>query len=92
MNIPSNTTPDEFFTYYCTDARAVAFYEKAALSIAKDEAETARLRRRIELAEEQVYFARELLDTIEHELNSATRLTEFKKYFARLLENSYFER
>lgn len=91
MTIPSNTTPDEFFTYYCTDERAVTFYEKAAINIAKDEAETARLRRRIELAEEQCYFARELIEQIE-QAASELNMRDFRKALARFLDNSYFER
>lgn len=91
MNMPSNTTPDEFFTYYCTDERAVTFYERAALNTAKDEAELTRLRRRIDLVEEQVYFARELIEQIE-DAAKQLNIRDFRKALARFLDNSFFER
>lgn len=29
VHIPSNTTPEEFFKYYCTDENAKEFYQEA---------------------------------------------------------------
>jgi hypothetical protein len=48
--------------------------------------------RRLELLEEQLYFANELIDNLEKGLGEITRLTEYKKFFEANLSNSYFER
>lgn len=92
MNIPGNTSPEEFFKYHCTDENAKAFYEKAAMESEKALADIRYANSRIEALEEQLYFARELLDNLETAIDQTTRMSEFKRCFFIALEDSCFER
>ena len=92
--IKSNVTPEEFFEYYCTDENAKRFYEEA-LEKHTDEVESKaidELQKREELLEEQLFFARELIDDIERTLKQSVRLKEFKAQFDVLVSDSMFER
>ena len=94
MHISSNVNPKEFFTYYCTDENAKRFYEEA-LEKHTDEVESKaidELQKREELLEEQLFFARELIDDIERTLKQSVRLKEFKAQFDVLVSDSMFER
>lgn len=90
--IPSNVDAKEFFTYFCEDENAIRFYEESFEDKEKEEKENNSLRREIELLREQLYFAREAIDEIEHRLKRTSRLTEFKKEFEIVLSESFFER
>jgi len=53
-------------------------------------AEVAREYRRTEILEEQIYHARELLDTLENWLKDANSGKQAREYFARACDNSSF--
>lgn len=69
--------------------RVLEITESSTLSLEK---QVNQLSGREELLEEQLYFAREILDNLENSLKNSTKLSEFKKEFKQILENSYFER
>lgn len=48
--------------------------------------------RTIELQNEQLYFARELIDNIESGLNGVTSAKQAREWFVRAYENGQFER
>lgn len=85
MAIPSNTTPDEFF-------KAAECYRRVAKDLADLDLVAKSRSRRIEILEEQVYFAQELLTALETGLRHVESLGEFRKLFAVTVENSNFER
>lgn len=47
--------------------------------------------RRVELIEEQLYFAKELLEGIQDAMKMNNRCSNLKKHINRLIENSMFE-
>lgn len=49
------------------------------------------LNRALEIAEEQAYFARELVESIKEVTKSHTRARNIKQAIDRLIESSYFE-
>lgn len=91
MHIPTNTTPDEFFAYHCTDDNAREFYEKNEGEMASLLLKIEQLEKRLELVDEQRGFALELIDNIQAELHDQTRLTDVRKGVKTLIANSYLE-
>ena len=89
--IPSNVTTEEFFQYYCKDEDAVRFYEQQVEQLQDDSKEIEYANKRIERVEEQLYFATELIVSLQETLKSCSRMTEFKKYFEQQLSDSYVE-
>lgn len=90
--IPSNVDAKEFFRYFCEDENAIKFYEESFEEKENSEKEKISLHRKIELLEEQLYFAREAISEIEYRLEKSNRLNEFKKEFKNVLSESSFER
>jgi len=89
-HVPANTSLDEFLKYYCTDPNAERFIKDIEEQIGvelKGHVEQA-----TELIQEQLGFANNLIDELEAALLNCTRLKDFKEAFARILEDSYFER
>lgn len=97
--INSNVKAGEFFKYHCTDENAVRFYNK----FAEDESNTrqaiervlADLERRLELAEEQVYFAQKLINEIAFEVlrySNTAGATKLRKLILDAIAESMFER
>lgn len=92
--VSSNTIPVEWFDKFCTDDDAVKLFHVERNNLL-DERETLReeiLEKETERLREQAYFAQELIDELESCLESCTKLKDFKAAFARIVENSYFER
>ena len=77
-----STSPEEFFKYHCKDPEAVAFYEKG---MKEKEGE------RIELLEEQIYFAETLIEEIQEILNQNSKASEIKRLVKSAISNSSFE-
>lgn len=90
--IPSNVTAEDFFVYFCKDENAKEFYEQVVEEKIKQEEENVHLKRDMELIEEQLYFAKQLIGDLEYLLKHETRLTEVKKKFRDCLEQSSLER
>jgi hypothetical protein len=93
--INSNVSVEEFFRDHCTDENAVRFYNK----IVENEANTGRviadLERRLELAEEQIYFAQDLLNGIVCKVqgySNTAGATRLRKLILDEISKSMFER
>lgn len=91
-SVPSNVCPEEFFNFYCTDERAVEYYDKVVRKIEEHNREAEELRKQVELLDEQLFFAQELVGALERALKQETVLSNFKKRFATILADSSFER
>jgi len=88
----SGITPEEYFTHYCQDENAKIAYEESIEDTAKLKKEMEDTDKRLEAISEQLYFANELIESIEYHLEKETRMSEFKKTFRGLLEESSLER
>jgi hypothetical protein len=94
-HINSNVSVEEFFKYHCTDENAVRFYDE----IVKEESDLKRviadLERRLELAEEQIYFAQNLLNGIVFKVqgySNTAGATKLRKLILDEISESMFER
>lgn len=81
------------------EARKYGTYEQLLESLEQEENELIKIKKESKLLErnyevisEQLYFAREIIDQLEEALKQTTRLSEFKKEFTMILENSFLER
>lgn len=93
--INSNVTVEEFFKYHCTDENAVRFYEELVEEESDYEQVIADLERRLELAEEQVYFARNLLNGLVFKVqgySNTAGATRLRKLILDEISESMFER
>jgi hypothetical protein len=93
--INSNVSVEEFFRDHCTDENATQFYNK----IVAEELNTGRviadLERRLELAEEQIYFAQNLLNGIVLKVqgySNTAGATRLRKLILDEISESMFER
>jgi hypothetical protein len=93
--INSNVSIEEFFRDHCTDENATQFYNK----IVAEELNTGRviadLERRLELAEEQIYFAQNLLNGIVLKVqgySNTAGATRLRKLILDEISESMFER
>jgi hypothetical protein len=93
--INSNVSIEEFFRDHCTDENATQFYNK----IVAEELNTGRviadLERRLELAEEQIYFAQNLLNGIVFKVqgySNTAGATRLRKLILDEISESMFER
>lgn len=93
--INSNVSIEEFFKYHCEDENAVRFYNE----IVAEESDTCRviadLERRLELAEEQIYFAQNLLNSIVFKVqgySNTAGATKLRKLILKDISDSMFER
>jgi hypothetical protein len=93
--INSNVSVEEFFRDHCTDENATQFYNK----IVAEELNTGRviadLERRLELAEEQIYFAQNLLNGIVLKVqgySNTAGATRLRKLILAEISESMFER
>jgi hypothetical protein len=92
MNIPSNTTAEEYFKYYCKDENAKIFYDQLIGQLIDADRNFITFNNEAELIEEQLYFAKELILALESELNRpSVNLKSFKKFFEIAKSNSYLE-
>lgn len=82
---------EEFFRYQCTDEFAKDRFYSILKEKEEIQEELSRNDRRIEIIEEQVYFAKELIDGIEAVLKEESRAKNITKRIKDLLENSNFE-
>lgn len=92
QSVPSNVSAKDYFTYFCEDENAKEFYEQVETERSEYIEEKISLERNNELIEEQLYFAKQLIDDLEYLLKHETRLTEVKKKFRDCLEQSSLER
>lgn len=81
-----NLTQEEIVQYGDSDQ-----LRKLCIELLGEKDELPNETRRIEILEEQLYFARELIDNIEKGLLVNNRMRDFKKYFDDILSNSMFE-
>jgi len=89
--IPSNVSPEEFFTHYCTDSNAIAYMQEMMAKMAAMQKELASLERSLELTQEQVGFAQDLVETLDTVMDRAVSLRQLRKDYAIARENTYFE-
>lgn len=82
---------DEYLRYGYVPAGMEEILQKEADSKVKLEKEVRSLRRSEELAWEQVGFARDLIETLQNQLQSAKSGKHARKIFQSCLGNSYFE-
>ena len=91
----SNMTVEEALKL-ATDAELRAFLEDKADVIDSQEkrhaSEIKALERAIELTDEQVYFARQLLDELEESLRHAKSGKHAREIFQHVVSEGYFER
>lgn len=93
--INSNVSADEFFKYHCTDENATRFYNELVEEESDTERVIAGLERRLELAEEQVYFAQNLVDGIVFKVegySNTAGATKLRKLILDAISGSLFER
>ncbi len=90
--IPSNVNADEYFRYYCKDENAIRFYEESLTTVESSQNEMNSVYRENEELQEQIFNASETLNQIEALVKNSKTLKEFKKKFATIISNSYFER
>ena len=88
----SNTSPAEFFKYFCTDHNAIDFYEAAQDQLNISTKQIQPLRNENECLREQLNFALQVIEEFETILTRVNKLSEFKKEFVRVLNDSYLER
>ena len=65
----TNTSPAEYFEYFCKDKVAVEKYEKAVEEVLYYEEELDIARYQLECSEERVYKFERLMETLEDSLN-----------------------
>lgn len=87
-----NVTPEEYFKHYCEDENAIKFFESYVERDESNEKEAERLERNNEILSEQNWFAQNLLDRLEKELDNTFNIKDFKKKFKLALSESMFER
>ena len=93
--INSNVSIEEFFRDHCEDANAIRFYNE----LVEEDSDTARviadLERRLELAEEQIYLAQNLLNGIVFKVqgySNTAGATKLRKLILSEISESMFER
>lgn len=93
--INSNVSAEEFFKYHCTDENAVRFYNKIVEEDSNYERVIEDLEHRLELAEEQVYFAQNLLNGLVFKVqgySNTAGATKLRKLILDAISDSKFER
>jgi hypothetical protein len=93
--INSNVSAEEFFRYHCEDENAVRFYNKIVEAESDTAYIVADLERRLELAEEQVCFAQNLLNGIVFKVQSYSNTagaTKLRKLILDEISESMFDR
>jgi hypothetical protein len=93
--INSNVSAEEFFRDHCTDENAVRFYNEIVKEESDYEQIIADRERRLELAEEQIYFAQNLLNRIVLKVqgySNAAGATKLRKLILDEISESMFER
>ena len=69
----TNTSPEEYFEYFCKDEVAIEKYEKAVEDVLHYQEEADIARHQLECSEERVYQYERLIDEI-HNLNVRDKL------------------
>jgi len=82
---------DEYIRYNCDDNHIKDIYFKKLNEIKELEDSIEKIKRDIEISDEQVYFARELVENIQKILRQHTTAKEIKSEILAAIENSYFE-
>lgn len=82
---------DEYIRYNCDDNHIKDIYFKKLNEIKELEDSIEEFKRAIEINEEQVYFARELVENIQKILRQHTTAKEIKSEILAAIEHSYFE-
>lgn len=93
--INSNVTAEEFFRDHCTDENATRFYNELVEEELNAGRVIADLERRLELAEEQIYFAQNLLNGIVLKVqgySNTAGATRLRKLILDEISESMFER
>ena len=90
MNI-HHLSDNECIHYNCDDPHIEDIYFKKLNEIKELEDSIEKIKRAIEINEEQVYFARELVENIQKILRQRTTAKEIKSEILAAIENSYFE-
>lgn len=93
--INSNVSAEEFFRDHCTDENAVRFYNKIVEEDSNYERVIEDLERRLELAEEQIYFAQNLLNSLVFKVqgySNTAGATKLRKLILDAISDSKFER
>lgn len=84
-------TLEEHLKYGNLSDELVRMIDAELVKFAKQDEEIKSLRKENELAWEQVSFARDNFETLEHSLNSVTSAKQAREAFARVMDNGYFE-
>lgn len=82
---------DEYIRYNCDDGHIKDIYFKKINEIKELEDSIEGFRRAIEINDEQVYFASELVENIQKILRQHTTAKEIKSEILAAIEHSYFE-
>ena len=94
MHVPSSYSPDEIVKYCIPEALQSTIgnlLDELLQRIADLEKEVAAGEKCNELAWEQVSFARDLIESIDHHVERNTKFTEFKKAYRTAREDTSFE-
>lgn len=88
--LPTNLTLDEMIRLGMVPEALLPVIERwqAEQQSAIDEA----VEKETEVIREQLYFARDLIDDLEIEVDCETKMAEFRKTFRRMLDDTSFER
>lgn len=92
MICPHNILPDEFFRHHCKDERAKEIWESYQDDLEKTREKFQPEGCHVEILEEQLEFAKCLIEELEEALKGTRSLRDFRRAFNRSLDNSYFER
>lgn len=93
----SNMSFEEVLKYSDIPVQLQAAIDKMLEALAQNESEIKSLRRSDELTNEQVCFARELVESIDHLVNielpdrKTGVIVDFKKAYKRIRDDTYFE-
>lgn len=94
MHIPSSYSPDEIVKYCVPEALQSTIgqvLDDLIQQIAELEKDIQAAEKSNELAWEQVSFARDLIESIDHHVERNTKFTEFKKAYRTAREDTSFE-
>lgn len=91
VTIASNFSFEEVMRYADIPENVRVLFDSMAEKLAMQQEEIERLNKSEELLSEQLSFARTLVTAIDNTVKSTTKMSDFKKRYLQLREDSSFE-
>lgn len=91
VTITSNFSFEEVMRYADIPENVRALFDSMTEKLAMQQEEINNLNKAEERLSEQLFFARELVTVIDGVVESTTKMSDFKKRYIQLREDSYFE-